>query len=133
MAYLSRRLLDAEVHIRGKAFFTLYYACTKCQHYLLSSTCMVVSQHDVLKCMLQRPILSGRLGKWAYALVEFDLKFEPLKAMKGQVLADFIVDHGVEPSRDECMVKEDQWEMYFDESVCSKDEALGVSLCHLMG
>jgi hypothetical protein len=42
---------------------------------------------------LQRPILSGRLGKWAYSLVEYDLEYEALKSMKGQVLADFIVEH----------------------------------------
>jgi hypothetical protein len=33
--------------------------------------------------MLQRPILSGRLGTWAYALVEYDLRYETLRAMKG--------------------------------------------------
>jgi membrane-bound ClpP family serine protease len=56
----------------------------------------IVSQSDVIKYMLQKPILSGRLGKWAYALVEYDLEFKPLKAMKGQVVADFIVEHNIE-------------------------------------
>jgi hypothetical protein len=46
--------------------------------------------------MLQKPILSGRSGKWAYALVEYDLEFKPLKATKGQVVADFIVEHNIE-------------------------------------
>jgi hypothetical protein len=38
--------------------------------------------------MLQNPIMSGRIGEWAYALKEYDLAYEPLKAMKGQVVAD---------------------------------------------
>jgi hypothetical protein len=45
--------------------------------------------------MLYRPILRGRIGKWAYVLIEYDLAFEPLKTLKGQVLADFIVEHGI--------------------------------------
>jgi ribonuclease HI len=45
--------------------------------------------------MLHNPILSGRLGKWAYTLVEYDLMYEPLRAMKGQVVVDFIMDHDV--------------------------------------
>jgi hypothetical protein len=46
--------------------------------------------------MLYRPILRGRIDKWAYALIEYDLTYEPLRALKGQVLADFIVEHGIE-------------------------------------
>jgi hypothetical protein len=37
--------------------------------------------------------MSGRVGKWVYAFVEYNMKSEHLKAMKGQVVADFIVDH----------------------------------------
>jgi hypothetical protein len=46
--------------------------------------------------MLYWPILCGRIGKWAYTLIEYDLTYEPLRALKGQVLADFIVEHGIE-------------------------------------
>ena len=38
---------------------------------------------DVIKHMLQKPILSGRIGKWAYALVEYDLPNESLGAVRG--------------------------------------------------
>jgi ribonuclease HI len=33
----------------------------------------VACQYDVIKHMLLKPILSGRMGKWAYAFVEYDL------------------------------------------------------------
>jgi hypothetical protein len=69
--------------------------------------------------MLQRPILSGRLGKWVYALIEYDLKYETLRAMKGQVVADFIVDHNVGIDDNLCMVERDSWKMFFDGSICS--------------
>jgi hypothetical protein len=46
--------------------------------------------------MLYRPILRRRIGKWAYALIEYDLTFESLKTLMGQVLVDFIVEHGID-------------------------------------
>ena len=102
ITYLSRRLIDAETRYTfiEKLCLSLYYACTKLRHYLLSSTCIVVCQTDVIKHMLQKPILSGRIGKWAYALVEYDLACEPLKSMRGQIVADFIVEHRINDKHD---------------------------------
>ena len=67
ITYISRRLIDAETRyiFTEKLCLSLYYACTKLRHYLLFSTCIVVCQTDVLKHMLQKPILSGRIGEWA--------------------------------------------------------------------
>jgi hypothetical protein len=38
--------------------------CSKFRLYLLSSTCVVACQADVTKYMLEKPILSVRIGKW---------------------------------------------------------------------
>ena len=54
---------------------------------------MVVSKDDVIRYMLPLPILNGRIGKWILALSEFDLKYESAKAVKGQAVADFVVQH----------------------------------------
>jgi hypothetical protein len=126
IAYLSRRLLDAETRYTfiEKLCLTLYYACTKCLHYLLASSCTIVCQYDVIKYMLQKPILSGRLGKWAYALVEYDLEYEPLEAIKGQVVADFIVNHNIELCSDICVIEKGIWKMFFDGSVCSQGQGV---------
>ena len=71
IAYLSHRLLDAETRyvFIEKLCLSLYYACTKFRSYLLSSTCVVACQADVVKYMLHKLILSSRIGKWAYALI----------------------------------------------------------------
>jgi hypothetical protein len=51
--------------------------------------CLVIAtvsgQADVIKYMLHNSIMSGRIGKWSYALIEYDLAYEPLKSMTGQV------------------------------------------------
>jgi hypothetical protein len=75
--------------------------------------------------MLQKPILSSRLGKWVYALVEYDLEYMPLTMVKGQVIADFIMEHNIESCKDMCVVEEDTWKMFFDVSVCTQGQAIG--------
>ena len=119
IAYLSRRLIDAETRyvFIEKLCLSLYYACTKFRPYLLSSTCVVACQADVIKYMLQKPILSGRIGKWAYALIEYDLAYESLRAMRGQVIADFIVDHRIKDDKNINYVSVCPWNLYFDGSV----------------
>jgi hypothetical protein len=57
----------------------------------LSTSYTVIGQHDIVKHIMQRPILGGQIGRWAYSLVEYDLMYEPLRAVKGQIVADFIV------------------------------------------
>jgi hypothetical protein len=122
VAYVSRRLLDAETQFvfMEKLCLSLYYACFKFRHHILSSSCIVACQYDVIKHMLLKPILSGRIGKWAYALVEYDLGYEPLRSMKGQVVANFIVDHAVDVDHLVDFVQLKPWGLYFDGSVCSK-------------
>jgi hypothetical protein len=68
---------------------------------LLSRTCVVACQADVIKHALQQPILSGGIRKWAYALIEYDLAYESLKSIKGQVVADFIVEHYIDQNSGE--------------------------------
>ena len=93
--YLSRRLLDAETRYSPveKLCLCLYFSCTRLRHYLLSNECTVICKADVVKYMLSAPILKGRVGKWIFYLTEFDLRYESPKAIKGQAIADFIVEH----------------------------------------
>jgi ribonuclease HI len=125
LAYMSRRQLDAETRyvFLEKLCLALYYACSKFHHYLLSSSCTIICSHDIIKCVLQKPILSGRLGKWAYALTEYELEYKTLSAVKGQVLADFMVEHGMEEA-EVCTVEEDVWKLWFDGSVCSHGQGV---------
>jgi ribonuclease HI len=85
----------------------------------------VACQYDVIKHMLLTPILSGWIGKWAYSLVEYDLANEPLRSIKGQVVADFIVDHAIEVDNPVSFVQLSPWGLYFDGLVCSKGHGAG--------
>jgi hypothetical protein len=71
ITYLSWRLIDAKIRYSfiEKLCLSLFYACSKLRHYLLSSICIIACQADVIKHMLQQLILSGRIGKWTYTLI----------------------------------------------------------------
>jgi ribonuclease HI len=107
-----------------KLCLSLYYTCAKFRHYILMSRCTVVCQHDVIRYMLHKPILSGRLGKWA-SLIEYDLAFESLRARKGQVVADFIVDHALALEGETCVVDHTLWKLFFYGSVCCQRQGMG--------
>jgi hypothetical protein len=62
VTYLSRWLVDVETRyiLIEKLCLCLFYAYTKLRCYLLSSSCIVSCQADVIKYMLQNTIMSGR-------------------------------------------------------------------------
>jgi len=82
---------------------------------LILAESVVVSKDDVIRYMLSLPILNGRIGRWILALSEFDLTYESAKAVKGQVVADFVIQHcGPELT----VVDLAPWTLYFDGSSC---------------
>jgi hypothetical protein len=110
VAYLSRKLLDPKTRYLAakKLYLCVYYSCTKFRHYLLNVECIVYSKFDVIKHMLSMPILN------ILALSEFELRFESAKAVKGQIIADFITER-----RDSSInfLENTPWALFFDEVV----------------
>ena len=63
------------------------------------------------------------MGKWILALSEFDLRYESAKAVKEQVMADFINQHH-KPSIG--YVKHMPWTLFFDGSLCKQGGGIGI-------
>ncbi|KAK2455906.1 hypothetical protein QL285_003321 [Trifolium repens] len=125
--YLSRVLNDAEIRYTAieKLCLCLYFSCTKLKHYIKPVDVYVYSHFDVIKHMLTKPILHSRIGKWALALTEYSLTYKPLKAVKGQIVADFIVDHSlVEIPQDYVDIQ--PWILYFDGSKHKYGTGIGI-------
>ena len=124
--FVSRRLLDAETRYSlVQRLSCLYFSCTKLRHYLLSTECVMVSKDDIIKYMLSLLILNGRIGKCILALSEFDLRYESAKAVKGQVMADFVVQH-CEPELG--VVDLVLCTLFFDGSSCGVGSGIGIVL-----
>jgi hypothetical protein len=87
-------MLDAETRYPDmeKLCLCLFFTCTKLHHILLSAEVIIICKSDVIKHMLSAPVLKGRLGKWMFALSEFDIRYQPAKAVKGQALVDLIAE-----------------------------------------
>ena len=93
--YLIRILSDVEIRYSAIENFCLclYYSCIKLKCYIKPFNVQVLSNNNVIKFMLSKSILHNRIGKWTLELTKFSLIFVPLKVIKGQIVADFLVDH----------------------------------------
>jgi hypothetical protein len=130
--YLSRRMLDTETRYPDmeKLCLCLFFMCTKLHHILLSAEVIIICKSDVIKHMLSAPVLKGRLEKWMFALSEFDIRYQPAKAVKGQALADLIAER-VNTNIAALSVR--AWAMYFDGSVCGDGCGVGILLVSPQG
>jgi hypothetical protein len=123
--YLSRRMLDMETmyHEIEKLCLYLFFTYMKLRHILLFAEIIVICKSDVIKHMLSALVLKGRLGKWMFALLEFDIWYQPTKAVKGQALADLIAER-INTNFATLSVR--AWAMYFDGLAC--EDGCGVDI-----
>jgi hypothetical protein len=80
-----------------------------------------------MKKILQKPDLSGRLVNWSVELGQFDIEFHPRTSIKGQVLADFILEFSNIPESEE-LPKKETWVAYVDSSSANPKSEVGVAL-----
>jgi len=68
--------------------------------------------------------MSGGIGKWILALSEFDLRYELAKAVKGQIIANFVTQHCSVVGALEVV----PWMLFFDGSTCDRGAGIGTVL-----
>ncbi|KAH0643806.1 hypothetical protein KY290_033918 [Solanum tuberosum] len=92
--YLSRTLIGVELNYTPieKMCLALLYATKKMRHYFEAYTIKLISRDDPVKFVMTRPFLSGRLARWSISVNQYDIIYTPQKAVKGQALANFLVD-----------------------------------------
>ncbi|XP_051140140.1 uncharacterized protein LOC127257718 [Andrographis paniculata] len=131
--YLSKTLAGPELNysMPEKMCYSLVFASTRLEHYILPRETEVVSQMDLVRLMLHRPTMQGRLMKWAIKLAPFALRHRPLKAVKGQVVADLLAEFtSVGSSENKIMpyIGTSPWKMFFDGSRSKGKSGAGVIL-----
>ena len=75
------------------------------------------------------PIMNGRIGKWILVLSEFDLRYESAKAVKGQIMADFVTQHCGMTGTLEIV----SWTLFFDGSTCDRGARIDIVLISPQG
>ena len=74
-----------------KLILALVTTTRRLRPYFQAHTIKIPAEH-LMKQILHKLETSGRLIKWAIELSEFDIRYKPRTTVKGQVLADFIVE-----------------------------------------
>nr|XP_028953488.1 uncharacterized protein LOC114822696 [Malus domestica] len=93
--YLSRILTEVETRYSPveRLCLALYFTANKLRHYMLHCHVHIIAKTDVIKYMLSKPMLAGRIGTWILALSEFSFQYVPQRAIKGQAIADFLTEY----------------------------------------
>ncbi|GKB04742.1 reverse transcriptase domain-containing protein [Tanacetum coccineum] len=90
-----------------------------------------------MKQLLSSSEISGRMLKWKFKLEGYDIQYRPRTAIKGQILADFIVERPEEESPDELMaepeVLPEPWTLFTDGSSCVDGSGAGLILTNPEG
>ena len=93
MYYISKTLVDTEMRYLPleKLVLALVHAMRKLPHYFQAHTIYVLTEYP-LQSLLKRSDFTGRIANWETRLGSFDIRYRPRSLVKGQVLADFVVE-----------------------------------------
>ncbi|GJW03691.1 reverse transcriptase domain-containing protein [Tanacetum coccineum] len=97
--YVSRSLQGAETNYAPmeKLALALVYAARRLRRYFQAHSIKVITDSPIWQ-VLNNSGASGRLAKWAVKLGAYGITYVPRVAIKGQVLACFLVDTPIEVS-----------------------------------
>jgi ribonuclease HI/transposase InsO family protein len=125
----------SETKIRYPQIQKLLYAVIltrrKLRHYFESHPVTVVSSFPLGE-IIQCREASGRIAKWAVELMGETLSFVPRKAIKSQVLADFLAEW-VDTQLPTAPIQLELWTMYFDGSLMKTGAGAGLLFISPLG
>ena len=136
--HVSKSLQEAETRYLPleKAVLAIVHATRKLPHYFQAHTVVVLTQL-LLQALLRKSNYIGRIAKWGTRLGAYDVKYMPLTAIKGQILADFIAEftEGT-PEKEEAVIGVlvisvivvPRWEVYTNGASNRKGTGIGIVL-----
>ena len=112
-----------------KLILALVTVAQKLLPYFQAHTIEVPTEYP-MKQVLHKPETSGRLMKWAIKLSEFDIRYKPKTAIKGQVLADFIMEFTSAKPVENTQAPTDLpiWKLYVDGATNAQGSGAGLIL-----
>ncbi|XP_019178888.1 PREDICTED: uncharacterized protein LOC109174051 [Ipomoea nil] len=108
--YVSRALRGAELRYSPteKAIFVVDATAKKLGHYFQAHPVRVLTNQP-LEAVLRASGSASRLVKWSMRLSQYDVQFKPQPAIKGQALADFIVECTAREAAELAQSDEEDW------------------------
>nr|GEV50632.1 reverse transcriptase domain-containing protein [Tanacetum cinerariifolium] len=136
--FISRALQGSEINYTPmeKLILALVSASKRLKRYFQAHIIIVITDQPI-KQILSNPEVTGRLLKWSFELEEHDIHYRPRTSVKGQILADFIVQHSednpsVTPMEEEEELS-DPWVLFADRSSCIDSSGASLILKNLEG
>nr|CAN82529.1 hypothetical protein VITISV_028061 [Vitis vinifera] len=127
--YVNRALTDVETRYSKMELtaLALRSAAQKLRPYFQAHPVIVLTDQP-LRNILHKPDLTGRMLQWAIELSEFGIEFQPRLSMKGQVMADFVLEYSRRPSQHHESSKQEWWTLRVDGASRSSGSGIGLLL-----
>ncbi|GJV64422.1 reverse transcriptase domain-containing protein [Tanacetum coccineum] len=131
--FVSRALRGPEINYTAmeKLVLALVHASKRLRRYFQAHPITVITDQPI-KNILSNPEVAGRMQKWSIQLGEFGIHYRPRVSVKGQVLADFIVERPEDEGQDNSAKEEEplpaRWTLFTDGSSCVDGCGAGVIL-----
>jgi hypothetical protein len=115
--YISEVLFETKAQYPQiqKLLYAVVLARCKLRHYFEAHPVMVVSSFPLGE-IIRNPDASGRIAKWSIKLMGETLTYAPHKAIKSQILADFVTEW-TDTQLPPLQVQAKCWTLYFDGSM----------------
>jgi ribonuclease HI len=114
-----------------KLLYAVVLARRKLRHYFEAHPVTVLSSFPLGE-IIQNPDAAGRIDKWSVELMGETLAYAPRKAIKSQILADFVAewtDTQLPPPQ----IQAECWTLYFDGSVMKTGAGAGLLFVSPLG
>nr|GFC49576.1 reverse transcriptase domain-containing protein [Tanacetum cinerariifolium] len=131
--FFSRALKGPKINYTSmeKLVLALVHASKRLKRYFQAHPIIVVTDQPIQN-VLSRPEVAGRLQNWSIELGEYVIHYSPRVSIKGQIMADFIVERPEEDSLNILMTEEEElpepWILFADESSCTDGSRVGLIL-----
>ncbi|GKB01514.1 reverse transcriptase domain-containing protein, partial [Tanacetum coccineum] len=91
--FVSKALKETEINYSAmeKLILALVFAAKRLRRYFQAHPVAVITDQPI-KQVISKPDASGRLQKWSVLLGEHNISYRPRTAVKGQILADFLIE-----------------------------------------
>ncbi|GJZ28309.1 reverse transcriptase domain-containing protein [Tanacetum coccineum] len=117
-----------------KLILALVFAAKRLRRYFQAHPVAVITDQPI-KQVISKPDASGRLQKWSVLLGEHNISYRPRTAVKGQILADFLIE---KPETDIVLPQSEvnlpePWILFTDGSSCVDGSGAGLILTNPEG
>nr|GEW75450.1 reverse transcriptase domain-containing protein [Tanacetum cinerariifolium] len=133
---ISRALQGPELNYSPmeKLVLSLVFAAKRLRRYFQARPITVVTNQPI-KQVMSRPDVAGRLQKWSIMLREHNITYRPRTSVKGQILADFLIEMpGENPQAvPAAKIQHEPWTLFTDGSSCVDGSGAGLILINPEG